>query len=104
MDNSIMANCGGFNNTSGTVDATKFTNGYDRRGFITVTADAFTNLASGDLTLNNNTPGGAQLRNNAWPSTYVGLTGTSYNDVGAYRHQDPAGSSGMLFVPNLEGT
>ena len=94
-DNVVMYNCGGGNNTSGFYDTTKITNGYDFRGTINTGAtDAFTTLASGILTLNNNSPGGAQLRAAAWPSTYPGLSGTNYLDVGAYQHQDAGGGGG----------
>lgn len=97
MDTVIMYNCGGFNNSLGNYDATKLTNSEDQVGFIPVTADAFTTLASGILTLNNTNPGGAQLRAAGWPSIYPGLTGIAYPDVGSYQHQDPATSGTNIF-------
>lgn len=94
MDSVVMYNCGGYNNTSGNFDVTKLTNAYDQIGFLSPSADVFTNLAGGDLTLNNTAGAGALLRAAGWPSTYPGMTGTNYPDVGAYQHQDPASGGG----------
>lgn len=103
MDTVTMINCCCYNNTSGNFDVTKLTNSYDQIGFLLPTGDVFTNLAGGDLTLNNTSGAGAVLRAAGWPSTYPGMTGTNYSDVGAYQHADPAGAAGMLYIPNMDG-
>src|ERR1700694_1935279 len=59
---------------------------------ITLTADPFTNASSGDFTLNSTAGGGAALKNVAWDLTPP--AGNTYEDVGALRHQDPAGGGG----------
>lgn len=63
-------------------------------GFITGSGSFFTNAASGDFSLNNTSGRGALLRATGLPGVFpVGLT-TSYLDVGAAQHQDPASSGG----------
>jgi len=57
---------------------------------ITLTADPFTDAANGDFSLNNDPGGGALCR-----AAGLGPYGqTSYRDVGAVQHADPAASSG----------
>lgn len=98
MDIVAMINCGGYNNTSGNFDVTKLTNSYDQIGFLSPSADVFTNLAGGDLTLNNTAGAGALLRAAGWPSTYPGMTGTNYSDVGAYQSQAVSSGGGGASV------
>lgn len=78
---------------------------------LTLTGDPFnggsgntTDGSSNDFTLNNTAGAGADCRNVRSIGTFPTITGTGYGDIGVFRHQDPAGSAGMLFVPNLEGT
>lgn len=56
-------------------------------GFISLSADPFTNASGGDFSLNNNGGGGASLRglSLAFPTT---ISTTAYPDVGAVQHQD----------------
>lgn len=46
-----------------------------------------------NLALNNTAGAGAALRNASYPSVFPRGTSTTYLDVGAIRHQDPAGST-----------
>jgi hypothetical protein len=50
--------------------------------------DPFNNDAGGDFTLNNNTPGGTQLRGTALPGIISGYSKQSYFDFGTLQHQD----------------
>ncbi len=68
-----------------------------------LTGDPFTNGSSNDFSLNNTAGAGAACRSAGFPGV-LQSGGTGYEDIGALRHADPAGSAGMLFVPNLEGT
>lgn len=56
-------------------------------GFISLSADPFTNASGGDFSLNNNGGGGTSLRglSLAFPTT---ISTTAYPDVGAVQHQD----------------
>jgi hypothetical protein len=83
-----LASCAGGNNTGG--DQSAFDAG-TVEGFITLTADPFTNAALLDFTLNTAAGGGALLRAAGWPATLPGLAGTGYPDVGAYQSQAAAG-------------
>lgn len=85
-----------YNNTSGA-----FQNGTLDSSNVTLTGDPFTNAASGDFSLNNTSGAGAACRSVGFPG--ASPFGTGYSDIGPVRHQDPAGSAGMLFVPSLDG-
>lgn len=84
--------CAAYSNTAGNVsNALQFND-----GFVTLSADPFTNAASGDFSLNNTSGGGAALRG-------IGLDPygqTGYQDIGAVQHGDPA-SSGGYYVSGL---
>lgn len=54
-------------------------------GFITLTADPFTNASSQNFSLNSTSGGGALLKALGVPSAFPGCTGTSYPDIGAYQ-------------------
>jgi len=71
---------------------------------VTLSADPFTNAASGDFSLNTTSGGGAACRAAGFPGVFPGGTSTGYLDIGAVQHADPTGgAAGMLFVQNLEG-
>jgi hypothetical protein len=84
----LLINCAGYNNTLGNLAA-----GVQSTGFIALTADPFTSAAGLDFSLNGTAGGGAALKAAGYPSSFPGLVGTSYPDVGAYQHGDPAGAA-----------
>ena len=68
------------------------------------TNDPFTAKATNDFTLNSTAGAGALLRSAGFPGTMPGLASfTGYNDIGVYRHQDPAGGGGLLVHPGMTG-
>lgn len=83
-----LLNCGSYNNTSGDYDTHVVVT-----GFLSCSANPFTNAAGGDFTLNNAAGGGALLRGAGWPATYPGLSPTNYPNVGAYDPATQAASS-----------
>lgn len=106
----VFINCAAYSNTAGTVynafSAASFaniTNSTNIINFIKPIGDVFTNSTTGNGTLNSTASAGALLRAAGWPTSYAGLTGTAYLDIGAYQHQDTAGTAGMLYIPSLEG-
>ena len=72
-------------------------------GFIILTADPFTNAASGDFSLNTTSGGGAACRAAGIPGVFPGGTTTGYLDIGAVQHADPAASGGMVVHPGMGG-
>lgn len=96
----VFDHCAGGNAVTGT------TNGFDSMvlnlGFITLTANPFTNTAGGDYSLNNTAGGGALLRGVGSPATFTGLATTaSAPDIGA--SQLAASTSGGPVAGNLRG-
>lgn len=99
-----------FSNTSGTrnnVDDTitnaidgvaSYTNVFD---VVLVGSSPFTNAAGGDWTLNNSAGAGALLRGTFANSFIPGAGLRSYEDFGAYQHQDSGG--GMVVHPGMHG-
>lgn len=69
---------------------------------VPLTADPWTNSAGNDLSLNTTAGGGALVRAAGYPGV-LQSGGTGYLDGGPLQHPNPGGSSGMLFIPNLEG-
>lgn len=68
------------------------------QGYITLTADPFTNGAAGDFSLNNTAGGGALLKAAGFPGVYpAGLT-TGYVDIGAFQHADPTPSLAQILM------
>lgn len=86
-----------YNNTSGARN-----NISAGTGDVTLTGVPFTNAGSNDFSLNNTSGQGAACRAVGWPGV-LQSGGIGYLDLGALQHAD-SGSSGMLFIPNLEGT
>jgi hypothetical protein len=103
-DEWYLTNCAGYNNTSGNVRSSVSTG----TGFVAGSGSFFTNAGGLDFSLNNTAGAGASLRNAGFPSTWPGLSTTSYDDIGAARHQDPAGGGGsfvggtrMVYPPTM---
>lgn len=88
----LMINCayrnGGTANTNTLITSNNF-------GSILLTADPFTNKASGDFSLNNNAGGGTALRAAGVPATFPAGITSSHEDVGASQHADPVSSAGQ---------
>lgn len=118
MANNILYGNGRYNLNAATVGANnvKFFNAWGGAGTgntnndttgmnaITLTVDPFVNsAANGNFAANTTAGGGALLRALGFPGAFPGGTMTGYVDVGTLQHQD-AGSSGMLFIPDLAGT
>lgn len=71
---------------------------------VQLTADPFTNQAGADFSLNSTAGGGAAVQDVAFATTVPGSSTRNYADGGAVEHQTTAGSSGILFIPDLAGT
>lgn len=95
-----MLNCAGFNNTSGNTDSNIST--HANFGFITLSADPFTNAAGGDFSLNSTAGGGAALRGSGFPSSYPNTITNTFPSVGASQPSTSSGG-GLLFNPNMTG-
>jgi len=87
---------GFYNNTSGKYPANLFTKNVS--GEVIYTGTAFTNAAGGDFSLNNTASQGASLRAVADPGSFIGLSTTSYADIGAAQHQDSGGAATNIFI------
>ena len=61
-----------------------------------LSADPFTNAASGDFSLNNTAGGGAAARATGWYPV-AGLSTVGYPDMGAFQHQGSASGGGARF-------
>lgn len=83
--------CAGLSNTSGNTHSADAFLSY---GFVSLTADPYTNAAVEDFSLNNTAGGGAACRAAGIPGAYPGGATTGYLDIGAAQHADPAGGSG----------
>lgn len=70
---------------------------------VSLSGSPFTAAGSNDYTLNNTAGAGAACRSAGIPGHLNSLNLTGYEDIGTFRHQDPAGSGGMLYIPSLEG-
>ena len=93
-----MTNNANWNNTSG---GYRFTAAYEF-GRIDLSADPYTNAASGDFTLNNNAGGGALLRSAGFPGSITGGS-IGYLDVGAYQIAAGSGSGGLILARPMNG-
>jgi hypothetical protein len=67
---------------------------------ITLTASPWTNTATPDFSLNSTVGGGAACRSAGFPGV-LKAGGTGYADVGALRHQDPAGGTTNISQQNI---
>jgi len=67
-------------------------------GDVTLSADPFTNAASGDFSLNTTAGGGAACRAAGFPGVFPGGLTTGYLDIGAAQHQDSGGSGGGIIL------
>ena len=77
----LVYNGAGYNNTSGDYSSALWG---DVRGFVTLTADPYTNSAGGDYSLNATAGGGTFCRGTAIPGAFGGLATTiGYPDIGA---------------------
>jgi len=92
----FMFCCAGGSNTSGDVTPSVLL-GND--GFVTLTADPFTNKAGKDFTPNTTAGGGAEISGIVKTATQANDNG----DVGAAQHADPAGGGGGLLRVGMTG-
>ena len=84
----ILFKCASFNNTAGEVDS----GAMEDDEFVAVTADPYVDQAGADYRLNNNTPGGAQIKAGA-----LVIPGqTLQRDVGSQQHVDPSMASSTM--------
>jgi len=83
-----LINCAAYNNTSGSVNAAA--GQLFQYTLIAYLATAFVDAAGGNFALNNNNPGGAQLRAAGTPGLSPDGLSQGYLDIGAFQHQDPA--------------
>lgn len=83
-----LISCAGYNNAGGNVASAIL----NIEGFITLTANPFTNAAGLDFTLNNVAGGGAALRAAGAIPSFPGLATDSFLDIGAAQHRDSAGA------------
>jgi len=68
----------------------------DPVGNTTHGADPFVDAAGHDFSLNNNDPGGAQLRVNGFPGTMLDGTNIGYRDIGPLQHEESAGGGRLI--------
>lgn len=77
-------NCAGYNNTSGDKNLIISTQSI---GFVTLSANPFTNAGAEDFSLNNTSGGGAACRAAGFPGAFPGGLTTGYLDIGAAQSQ-----------------
>lgn len=94
----LMINCAGYNNTSGNINASSVLRSF---GFVTLTANPFTNAAGNDFSLNTTAGGGAACRASGVPGVFNGLSTTGYLDIGSVQHQDTGGAGLALPVARI---
>lgn len=90
-----LINCSTFSNTGGATSGTFLT-----VGSLTPSASVFVSAPT-NLALNNTAGAGALLRAASYPTTFPRGTTANYRDIGQSQHLEV--SSGMLFIPSLEG-
>ena len=96
----VMVNNAYRNNTSGERSSTVPAGEND----ITLSADPFTDSASGDWSLNTTAGGGAELRSISYPTAFPDGQTSTYLDIGAVQHADPVGGGGGLLThPGMSG-
>lgn len=96
----LLVNCAVFNNTSGATSLSATLNPIRNPGAITGTATFFVDAAGGNFALNTTAGGGALAR-----AAGLGLPlgGTSYLDLGAIQHADPAATGSLMVHPDMSG-
>lgn len=94
-----LLNCGAYPTGSGAVNTTQIPT--PATNFQTLTGTAFTNAGSGDFSLNDTASQGALLRSAGFPGVMPRGTTTGYADIGAARHQDPAGGTSPVAARTL---
>lgn len=100
--NTMLYKCAAGSNTSG--NSSGFVTDMSNVGFVTLTANPFTNTAGNDFSLNNTAGGGAALRAAGFPGTFFdGLSTTGYLDIGAVQHQDSGGTSATVMTISVGG-
>lgn len=92
----VFEDCAAYNNTSGVTSGAALA--LVINAIAALTGNPFTNAAAGDFTLNNTAGAGAACRSVGWPGAIGFMAATGYADIGAYRHQDPAGGGGGLLT------
>lgn len=89
----VTANYNGYyNNTSGKTN--NLPSGQGANDVDVTAGTPYTNSGGNDWTLNNTASQGALLRATGNPGTIMNATGTGYEDIGAFQHQDSGGSGG----------
>lgn len=88
----VFESCAQGSNGSGATTGAAAAQNVD--AMVTLTGDPFTNGAANDFTLNNTAGAGAACRSVGWPGAVGLMAADGYADIGAYRHQDPAGGGG----------
>ncbi len=94
---SNLINCAGYNNTTANFDAAYATAAINNIGFIALSASPWTLPGSLNFTLNSTTGGGASLKAAGYPSSFPGLLGTNYPDIGSFQTNGaviPGGAAG----------
>lgn len=84
----FLFNCSGYNNASGNYNSLLFSDS-NVVNFVSCTASALNNPASGDMSLNNTPGGGASIRAQGFPGLFPSGLFSSYGDIGAVQHADP---------------
>jgi hypothetical protein len=93
----VIDNYAGFGNTTSLTNNAVGT--ISTSNLLSLSGSAYTTPGSGNFALNNTSGAGAVLRNAALPTVFPAGTTATYMDVGAARHQDPAGGSVTLGYP-----
>jgi len=83
-----LFNCAAYNFQAG---SNNFPTAGAITGLVTLSASPFTNAAGNDFSLNTTAGGGSACRGAGTPGAYLGLSTTSYPDIGAVQHQDSGG-------------
>jgi hypothetical protein len=97
-----LLSCGAYNNTSGSYPTANIGQGRVI-SFKTPTGSVFTNAAGNDFSLDNTASEGALLRAAGFPSSYGGLSTSTYDDVGAAQSQASGSSGGLLLNSGMVG-
>lgn len=94
INSGVIGLIGSRYNAIGNVSIAAYTNTGAGPGFVTLSADPFTNSASGDYSLNSTSGGGAACKSAGAPGTFVNGTTASAPDIGAAQGAASGGSGG----------